>query len=89
MVGGSPCTAARKASARLEPGTSGTDDVAEAQCLLQRLGYLLGARGIDGRYGSYTQQAVSSLQQLAGIAVDGIVGPSTWQLLRTRAAQGG
>ncbi|MGW2255944.1 peptidoglycan-binding protein [Kitasatospora sp. NPDC001660] len=78
----------RTVTALLGPGATGTDDVAEAQCLLQRLGFPLGARGIDGQYGSYTQQAVSSLQQQGGIAMDGILGPSTWQLLRTRAPQG-
>ncbi|MFJ9777768.1 peptidoglycan-binding protein [Kitasatospora sp. NPDC101157] len=79
----------RTTTAVLTPGTGDADDVAEAQCLLQRLGFPLGARDIDGRYGSYTQQAVSSLQAQVGITPDGIIGPSTWKALRTRTPAGG
>ncbi|MGW3044596.1 peptidoglycan-binding protein [Kitasatospora sp. NPDC001159] len=79
----------RTVTAVLAPGATDADGIAETQCLLQRLGFPLGPREIDGQYGSYTQQAVTSLQQQGGITADGIVGPSTWQLLRTRAPQGG
>ncbi|MFD8708554.1 peptidoglycan-binding protein [Kitasatospora sp. NPDC059648] len=78
----------RTVTAVLAPGASDPDDVAEAQCLLRRLGFPLGARDIDGRYGSYTQQAVSSLQTQGGLTPDGIVGPSTWKVLRTRTPSG-
>jgi peptidoglycan hydrolase-like protein with peptidoglycan-binding domain len=37
--------------------------------------------GVDGRYGAQTEAAVKKLQQQAGIGVDGVVGPKTWQLV--------
>lgn len=55
-------------------------DVAEAQCLLHRAGFPPGE--IDGIYGPLTQRAVKRAQQRAGLVVDGIVGPHTWQALR-------
>ncbi|WP_158413663.1 peptidoglycan hydrolase [Haladaptatus cibarius] len=36
---------------------------------------------VDGVYGSETEGAIESFQSSAGIAVDGIVGPNTWQAL--------
>ena len=38
-------------------------------------------RGIDGIFGPRTEAAVRAFQQAAGIAVDGIVGPQTWDAL--------
>ncbi|MER5351934.1 peptidoglycan-binding domain-containing protein [Kitasatospora sp. NPDC002551] len=74
----------------LPPPTGGTsmDDVAEAQCLLQRLGFDLGQGNVDGWYGERTRQAVVALQQQAGATADGLIGPATWRLLRTRSPQG-
>lgn len=66
----------------LGPGSRGTD-VAEAQCLLQRLGYELGTAGVDGWYGTNTQRAVISLQSKEGLPSDGILGARTWHSLRT------
>jgi peptidoglycan hydrolase-like protein with peptidoglycan-binding domain len=54
-----------------------------AQCLLRRLGYELGTAGIDGRYGAHTERAVSSLQTLKGLPVNGELGADTWRVLRT------
>lgn len=54
--------------------------VVEAQCLLEHHGVPPG--GVDGAFGSNTDRAVRRLQDRAGIAVDGIVGPDTWKVLR-------
>ena len=41
----------------------------------------LGAGNITGTFDSTTEQAVKDFQQGAGLTVDGIVGPATWQAL--------
>ncbi|NEP09872.1 MAG: peptidoglycan-binding protein [Symploca sp. SIO2C1] len=53
--------------------------VAELQAALQLLGYYTGA--VDGIYAESTASAVSLFQQTAGITVDGITGPTTWDHL--------
>ncbi|MEE1938967.1 peptidoglycan-binding protein [Streptomyces sp. TRM 70361] len=55
-------------------------EVAEVQCLLRRAGIEPG--DVDGIYGPLTQRAVERAQKRAGLVVDGIVGPHTWQALR-------
>ena len=37
--------------------------------------------GVDGRFSPKTETAVRQLQQRAGIRVDGVVGPQTWQVV--------
>ncbi|MCA1702237.1 MAG: peptidoglycan-binding protein [Actinobacteria bacterium] len=37
--------------------------------------------GIDGIFGPLTEAAVRAFQQGAGIDVDGVVGPQTWNAL--------
>ncbi|EST36681.1 peptidoglycan-binding protein [Streptomyces roseochromogenus] len=69
-------------NAVLTANSHGTE-VAEAQCLLQRLGYELGTAGVDGWYGTNTQRAVISLQDKEGLPPDGVVGVKTWHSLRT------
>ncbi|MGP4008832.1 peptidoglycan-binding protein [Streptomyces sp. 4N124] len=54
--------------------------VAEAQCLLRRAGAAPG--DVDGIYGPLTERAVERVQQRAGLVVDGIMGPHTWEALR-------
>ncbi|MFF0706381.1 peptidoglycan-binding protein [Streptomyces tendae] len=56
-------------------------EVAEAQCLLRLAGVSPG--DIDGVFGPNTQRAVVNLQKRNGLVVDGVVGPHTWQVLRT------
>lgn len=54
---------------------------------VQRLQRLLNARGakppivVDGDFGERTEKAVKAFQKSQGIAVDGIVGMHTWELL--------
>uniref|UniRef100_A0AAU3HSA4 Peptidoglycan-binding protein n=1 Tax=Streptomyces sp. NBC_01393 TaxID=2903851 RepID=A0AAU3HSA4_9ACTN len=69
----------RTRDAELAYGGAGSD-VAEAQCLLRRAGISPG--GIDGMFGPLTQRAVKAMQKRAGLDVDGMVGPRTWQALR-------
>ena len=51
------------------------NSIEEAQILLQNLGIYNGE--IDGINGSLTKKAISEFQQLAGLVVDGILGPKT------------
>ncbi|WP_128433244.1 helix-turn-helix domain-containing protein [Streptomyces cyaneus] len=55
--------------------------VVEAQCLLEHHGVSPGV--VDGAFGNNTERAVRRLQDQGKIAVDGIVGPDTWKVLRT------
>ncbi|GHF41639.1 peptidoglycan-binding domain-containing protein [Streptomyces morookaense] len=70
--------------AALDMGSRGSE-VAEAQCLLKRLGYQLGPGEVDGWYGAHTRQAVMAVQQKGRQPVDGLTGAATWHLLRTAA----
>ncbi|MHA6757559.1 peptidoglycan-binding protein [Streptacidiphilus sp. PAMC 29251] len=60
-------------------GQSGPE-VAELQCLLQRIGISPG--GIDGSFGPLTERAVIQEQEARHLDVDGQVGPGTWGALR-------
>lgn len=51
--------------------------VKKIQRRLKELGYYEGA--IDGIYGPSTEGAVKAFQREEGLAVDGIVGPNTWE----------
>jgi transcriptional regulator with XRE-family HTH domain len=55
--------------------------VVEVQCLLEHHGISPGV--VDGSYGKNSERAVRRLQDRGHIAVDGIVGPDTWKVLRT------
>ena len=50
-------------------------NVKEAQILLQNLGIYAGE--IDGINGSLTKNAIREFQKLAGLVVDGVLGPKT------------
>lgn len=54
-------------------------DVLEVQELLKNAGYKIGK--IDGTFGPNTEQAVIKFQADHQILADGIVGPTTWNLL--------
>ncbi|MFF9204133.1 peptidoglycan-binding protein [Streptomyces sp. NPDC014986] len=54
--------------------------VIEAQCLLRRAGVPPG--DVDGIFGPLTRRAVKRLQTRDGLAVDGVIGPRTWEALR-------
>ncbi|MDX6682327.1 MAG: hypothetical protein QOG94_2366 [Solirubrobacteraceae bacterium] len=44
-------------------------------------GYGTGEIEIDGDFGAQTEAAVKAFQEAAGIDVDGVVGPQTWEAL--------
>lgn len=58
-------------------GSQGAD-VALAQQLLNSFGYQL---SIDGDFGTETYNTVVDFQTRSHIAVDGVVGPETWEAL--------
>lgn len=60
----------------LKVGVSG-DDVKLAQEALKNLGYDLGSFGVDGKFGSVTEKAVKSFQELNGLEVTGIIDDKT------------
>ncbi|MEM1252146.1 MAG: peptidoglycan-binding protein [Cyanobacteria bacterium P01_H01_bin.21] len=62
----------------LEPGSAGPA-VRDLQAMLALMGYYSGA--VDGAYEELTAEAVRQFQTDAGLTVDGIVGPLTWQRL--------
>ncbi len=62
----------------LNLGSTG-DSVGQLQATLKLLGFYQGA--IDGTYSEPTVNAVAQFQLAAGIAADGITGPSTWNAL--------
>jgi N-acetylmuramoyl-L-alanine amidase len=62
----------------LREGSRGAE-VSELQALLQLLGYYSGP--INGVYDNNTAIAVANFQTAAGLAADGVVGPTTWDRL--------
>ena len=71
-------------SPTLQLGFTGAK-VAELQRLLVQLGYgsMLGRGGIDGKFGTDTQNAVKKFQQDNGLPANGIVRPVIWRALCT------
>lgn len=70
--------ASLEADGVLKKGARGTK-VSDLQTRLNESGYDAGK--VDGIFGDNTEKAVKALQKASGIAVDGIVGPDTWQAL--------
>ena len=64
----------------LRKGSKG-EEVKTIQRLLKSMGYSIGNAGIDGDFGSGTENAVKSFQKKTGISVDGICGQNTWEKL--------
>jgi peptidoglycan hydrolase-like protein with peptidoglycan-binding domain len=63
----------------LQAGSTGSD-VKRVQRILVMI-KLLDYTGIDGVYGTNTENAVKSFQQSNALTVDGVVGPLTWQAM--------
>lgn len=61
----------------LRKGDKG-EAVKALQILLIGNGYSCGSHGVDGSFGSATDQAVRAYQKANGLTVDGIVGTNTW-----------
>lgn len=82
-LGGEPPAEPEKAEAKdlnlpmLSKGSKG-DSVKALQILLIGYGYPCGKYGVDGSFGSATENAVRNFQKAKGLEVDGIVGPATW-----------
>ncbi|MCL1974364.1 MAG: N-acetylmuramidase family protein [Bacteroidetes bacterium] len=62
----------------LQQGNTGKD-VTQLQEALNEKGYTV---AVDGKFGKKTHEAVCRFQQDAGLVVDGIVGPKTWDALQ-------
>ena len=71
------CSASVASAESFQLGDQGTD-VAEIQGQLSSLGYDVVA---DGDFGPATAEAVKDFQAAQGLAVDGMVGPSTYEAL--------
>lgn len=56
-----------------------------AQTMLHNRGYDLGRYGVDGDFGSATEDAVKAFQRDNGLTPDGIIGPKTWEALDGQA----
>lgn len=67
-------------SVPIEHGARGSA-VEDVQQRLLRLGYELGASGVDGVFLGETYEAVRSFQHARRLAEDGVVGPETWAAL--------
>jgi DNA invertase Pin-like site-specific DNA recombinase/peptidoglycan hydrolase-like protein with peptidoglycan-binding domain len=63
-------------------GANPSAQVRVVQRALQRRGYDLGPRGVDGRFGPETEAAVRQMQKAHRLTADGIVGPHTRNALR-------
>lgn len=64
----------------LRKGNKG-QSVKALQAMLVGFGYSCGSSGIDGDFGSGTENAVRKYQAKKGLEVDGIVGTKTWTSL--------
>lgn len=70
----------------LRKGSSGSY-VTLAQTKLIQLGYDLAPYGADGKFGNKTLEAIKDFQRDRGLAVDGVIGPKTWEALESGKAE--
>ncbi len=73
----------RATTTRVGPGSSGSA-VLRLEILLDRAHFSCGE--IDGRYGQNLKNAIEAYQLANQLSVDGVVGPSVWQLLNQDSA---
>ena len=73
----------RATTARVGPGSSGPA-VLRVEILLDRAHFSCGE--IDGHYGQNLKNAIEAYQLANQLRVDGVVGPSVWQLLNQDSA---
>lgn len=85
---GKPVNKSEKEAPKMETIRKGPGkkyQVGVAQSILIHLGYLSatvnGVKQDDGIFGARTELAVRAFQKAKGLAVDGIVGPKTWNAL--------
>ena len=70
----------------LKAGATGLP-VRRLQSRMSAVGFDTG--GVDGRFGAQTEAAVRRLQQNFKLAVDGVVGPKTWDVVDALENEGG
>jgi peptidoglycan hydrolase-like protein with peptidoglycan-binding domain len=70
----------------LRVGSSGLP-VRRLQSRMTAVGFDTG--GVDGRFSPKTELAVKDLQQRSHLAVDGVVGPKTWDVVDALESEGG
>jgi peptidoglycan hydrolase-like protein with peptidoglycan-binding domain len=70
----------------LKTGATGLP-VRRLQSRMSAVGFDTG--GVDGRFGAATEAAVRKLQQNFKLAVDGVVGPKTWDVVDALENEGG
>lgn len=79
-IGGGSVTSPSSSYPTIARGSAG-EYVREAQNILIDKGYLLGIYGVDGIFGTETEQVVKSFQADNNLTADGIIGPNTWAKL--------
>ncbi|WP_078959676.1 serine/threonine-protein kinase [Streptomyces sp. NRRL B-24085] len=57
--------------------------VQQVQCMLTERGYGVGGTGVDGEFGSGTEDAVRAFQSDRGLSANGVVAHDTWVALRS------
>ena len=72
----------------IRKGSSGSA-VKECQADLIALGYDVGTKGADGKFGKDTLAAVKAFQKAESLKVDGIVGAKTWEALDKATGKSG
>lgn len=73
------------ADAEVPPPAAVPEGLHDAATLQKNLNTLMDAQlTVDGSYGRRTANAVRAFQRVAGLTVDGVAGPATWQAITER-----